>query len=722
MSTKWNSSPVGTSAVTADDLVAATEVDNDWLTVDEMLHAPINMVDAEMEARGWADYEVDEARLGRALQQAQLPLGNVLEASLAPPPAIDRPELVASLFDEISAHCHVVILGAHGSGKSHLMTRLLSEQNVRQRFPRVIRLDCAALRMGCPILFGREAVWAHFGADDDGFKRFITDIPDEKEMTALTALVAKRLRNGGLVVFDHAEKLSPSKEIDGWLTDQFFPHADALGVRILFAHAAPVQQLRPALRATRTWSLPDISQTEIASWLDGPQMRRLWAAGLSARSLANFTGGRPPLLRDFGTFVHHSRHIGGGRVLREFVRWRSRDHQFLSDCERLVRVARRHPEVIGRALMPEAFATRWTDKDLPADALPALLATGALRRDQAGNLKVASPIYARRLLRLVRPDALSVLAINSDFHQIDSTSAWKILRRHGELASDALAKSLDYESSPAMALQGLVMFLLRWELRAKIYVRDQDISKLWSPFDRPDQIGPLEGRKQPDFAQAAQTGQVVTADDGRTFVPIISHTGTATMVVVLESVKSQSRMPCTRQIDFDRVAGVLEGIQPTLAQLVQRMALRRDRKFRGKLWYKSKMPEPLSGRDGLLKEVGCQSVVVFEKQHNANWAVSRFQRTGDRDDGLRWTESFAAIRLEAIVRHRSRHGLVLSGDHATEAFPRLTGRDVSLYLYPVTGDGKSAIVAFLFEGGSSGLDGYLQKRLSVFAPDVLKAA
>lgn len=433
------------------------------------------------------------------------------------------------------------------------------------------------------------------------------------------------------------------------------------------------------------------------------------------------TGGRPSLVRDFGVFLLDNPDILGRAAVPAFFQWRTQEFQYIADCLELVRVARRFPDVLERAIAPRGLSAVWHEKLFSAGCVAELLATGAVRREPDGRLRPSSPVIGARLRQLVRPEALATLTHRCGFPNIENTVSWKLMGKYGELASDAIGKALALEANPVLALQGLISFLARWDLEARIYVRDRDIWSLWCPFNRPDQVGPLDSWRQPEFARAAQTGQVVVEADGRACIPIVSHIGNTTMVVMLRQGKARARMG-THHIKIERVAGMLRCARPTLAQIVERIASRRDRQFQSKLWHRSTVNDVSTSRDDLLREVGCQAIIVLESRGAGRWIVSQFSRTGENDDSLRWTEVHNARRLDAIVRHPSGHGLVLSGDAAADAFPRLAERDTTLFLHPIRSDRIDTLIVFQFEGETRPLDSQMQSRLSVYAPEILKAA
>lgn len=710
------------ASLTVDRLRRALADDADWLSLDEILNAPIGYIQAELADQGLAPVAWDEAALSAALHEAgetesdcPVSIGpSVAERSVPLP--IERPSLVRDLHRAVMAHGQVVVSAPAGSGKTHFVCReYLRDARVREDLPRTIHVDCSALRMDNPYLLGREAVWAHFGSDDDSFRAFLATLP--KQSDPLTLLAIQRLSGAGVVVFDHCEMLDRTGSVDAWL-GKFLAHMRSRDINVLLVERSPAPSQRPALRGAAVWELPRIDSEDLGRWLGGPFLQRAAREGLTARAVAAVTGGRPALLRDLGLFLYHKRDVPGSKILRQFRRWRSRDDQFFTDCERLVRAARRYPRVLERVLQPGALDVPWDRAGMDADAVVELTATGAVQCDPAGRLVFASPLYRRRMARLLAPDAFAALALRSDF--ASQAMSWKKLRLFGEFASDALAKSLGYETNPVVGLQRLVNFLTRWGFKANVYLRDQDNARLWAPYDLPDCIGPLECRKQPNFARAAQFGCHVHADDGRIFIPIISNGGVAGMVIVLEFLKS-GVPPWKQQVDIDRVNGVLLGIRSTLAQLMQRIALRRERQFQGRLWFKPKPPEP--DRVGLLREVGCQSIVVFAKlAAHSRWELARFERTGFGEDGLRWVDAANQAGLEAIARHPSKRGLVLSGDRATAVFPRLAGRKAAVFMHPMPLHEDGALVAFLFEGPGAPLDGGVQAKLSRVAPDLVAAA
>lgn len=701
--------------------------DAGWLTSDEIMNGPLAPVEAELAEQGLDNLDLDlDAMFGQAKAVATAVSSEV--GAVAPwqskdlPLPVSRPLKVAELHRVVMSHFCVQVFGIAGCGKSRFVhEEYLRSNAVRADLGRSILIDCSALRMADPVMFGREAVWSHFGTDDRGFKAFLAGLPtDGTTESALTALVSSHLRGGGVVVFDHAENIDRTGGIDRWLHREFFGALRRVGGRAVFVERSI--ERGPTFGNEEDavgWQLDNVGHNEVDAWIDDslPDHRR---AGLTASMVLAITGGRPVLLRDLGLFLYYNPKFVGRAALRAFAQWRSRQGHYSVDCDRLIRAARRHPEVIERALSPGGLDDLWASDSLSAEALEDLCLTGAVTVGKDGRVHFASPLFARRIGALVRPDALTALTYRMDFATLHGRLAWKNLKRCGELASDALAKSIGYENNPVVGLERLLDFLTRWNFSGKIYIRDPDNARLWAPFDRPSCVGPFESWMQPDFAWSAQRGQAYWADDGRIYIPVNSNAGATAMMIVLDFIKKSPPLPCTRRLDVDRVVGLVSGVRPTLAQLNQRIALRRERKFLGRLKFK---PPSYGGRGvkhGLLREAGCQSIVVFEKQQGdaAGWRIAKFERTGDGDVDLWWVEGFLESRFDAIIRHPSRHGLVLSGDAVTEAFPRLRSSEAAVYLHPVRRGEEASIVAFLFSGGGVTLDGHVQTQLSAVAPNI----
>lgn len=652
------------------------------------------------------------------------------------PPAVPRDDTLALLAGELRRSPRVAVVGCAGAGKTHLL-RLLALGSAHhgadpRRAPTWI--DCAALRMRSAELFEREAVWAAFGRRDDAFREFVNEGP-----SPLLRYLSRRHPRGGLLVVDHFEHLERSGETYAWLEQKLLAHAEGLGVGVVLCRREPDDDAGGAGRLFQ--ALPRIAvgplgAAELGAWLREPFFARHVAEGLTAARVLRVTGGSPALVRDLGRFLAAS-HESGWRALCAFARWRA-DNGYMTDCERYVRAACRFPALLEHRLggvdhPPRGPLTRRERQacELGREAAARLLATGAVTRGGDGRLRFASPIHARRVGLLTGGKNLLRLVLRADIRWMDRTGELRQLRRWAELAAEPLARCLAAERDPRAALRRFQEVLGRWHFDAELYIRDPDNARLWSLLDDdgPGRPWPLSADERPDLARAAQTGGTAEDEEGRVYLPLTGNSGLVEMVVA-GSFRSEPGAE-VRQIEVDKLAGLVRGLRPTLAQALERWTLRRERRFRERVLQRMKRVDPARGRRQIvdaLSEARCDTVAVLERNAGA-WIVTSLDVvrpvSGEPAFQAGWAEPADVARLDAIAMHPSSRGLVLSGEVAADVFPRLRGRDAAVFLRPVWMHGGRIcrIVAFLFDSRASrALDGQLQFHLSMVAPNAVAMA
>lgn len=728
------------------DLVEDSLADQGLAAFDHDLSATIEAYQAAAAVHEQAVYQRQSATAGAAHRAAPAALWLPDESAAraehreqprvqpSPVEAIARTQLLEDLIKAVHAsETGLMVAGRAGMGKSHLVRKaLLRHRAFRDSVRRVVEIDCLALRMATAQLFSREAAWACFGRDDDAFKEFLAEFNStsggkrrDGHRLPLTVLLRRRLEPGGLVVLDHVEKLGRSGELDSWIADELLPTVKACGARAIFIHRDPCyKRALPSLRDLPRFEVGEVTLADAEVWSDQPALARHRANGLDARNVLRITGGLPCLIRELGEYLSYATHQVGNAAVRGYARWRLSGDRPVMACERLIRAARRHPDVVERAIGAGAFSKPWTVKSLSGDIVDALVGTGAVKVDVDGHLKFSSVLIALRLRRLMKADALACLAMRSDLAALNHGGGWRLMRRFPELAADPIAQCIGHEQNPVVGLTRLTQIIERWGFDPTLYIRDADNARLWAPFLRPAEFGPFESRKQPNFGRAAQTGEVVVGDDGRVFIPMTGNTGMVTLVMVLHFRRDAAPAPM-RAIEISRVVGVFKGIRPTVAQVVQRLALRRERKFQEAMLHRQ-ADGAASTYQTVLREAGCQSLVVFERDAQMQeWFVSRFERTsaGMREEmPVRWAEGVDAAGLDRIAFHPTGRGLVLSGPDAEQIFPRLTGERAAVYLHPCRASAGARVVAFLFRGADALVQGHVQTHLSVVAPSLLASA
>ncbi len=619
------------------DLRILLEDDLDQLTDDELLNAPLSLVEAMLDRYGVPRRNFNEQTLLTCAQKAGTLRLEAGEAPLPSPAAQLLPPkplgLALDLLAALREHRRISFHGPGGTGKSQfLQAAFLTDPKVREEFPRVVHIDCAALRMESIWHFEREAVWAQFGCEDEAFRSFLNGLSVPFGIGSLDALIESRLRDGGLIVLDDADRLDQSGEIHAWLDGHLLPLAERLGAAVLLCERAPA--LARSLRHDiQLLEFPQLGLDDLDAWLFQPALRSHLALGpgkspaLTAAAVLELTGGAPSLLRDLGNYLVTTK-LHGLKALHAFARWRL-EIGYMADCDRFVRAARH-----SHALMSLALAERKAPLNL--DVLTPkqrreLLLTGAVRLNAEGKLAFTSRLYALRLRELLKPENFSLGLLRSNLHELLQDGDLHKLKNCAELAGDALAKFIAREKRPKEGLLQFLSLLVRWGFEPTLWLRDPGNARLWAPFLSPEKLGPFSASQQPHFARAAQTGRIVTDEMKRVYLPLTGNSGIVEAVLTGRFLK-RDVAAAHEPIEIDRLAGLVRAIRPTLSQVLERLALRQERKFQEHLIRKAEVGGGTLN-EHVLRESGCQSLALLQKL-DGRWFVARFERTRLFKDSL----------------------------------------------------------------------------------------
>lgn len=752
---------IGRPLLSLDMLCSALSDEIDFWSDDDIEYAPEAEVLAQLRAIG----DPRGAQTSRESTHSERPSGRESNPEVGVPPSwswIRRDDAVDQLLLTLKSG-HTLVTGAAGVGKSFFVNRLFAaDPRVRAFYPRCALIDCSALRMRSSVLFEREAVWALFGTRDDAFRRFLGQCAWSREKGPLISFLEHKFEAPGLVVFDHVEYLDRHGCIDSWLSEKLLPAVDRQGGRVIFCSRTP-ETAKPlhSLQELSSISLSTLSEVEIGAWLENPTFAAHRVMGLTASEVMAATGGSPSLLRDLGIFLTYEPQsaddpppVYGLEALRAFAHLEAQ-YGYITECERYLRAAWRHPQILFSGL--DGLHVRHARQSAESKFYDRILASGAVREGPDGRLQFLSPIHDQRIKLLTRQDNLARLLLSADLPTLDRMGELKQLRRWAEIASGPLARALDSERNPQVALKRVREFLYRWGFQASIHVRDPDNARLWCIHDAVDHLMALSSFERPEFARAAQTGQPTSDVDGRLFLPLTGNSGLVEMV--LSGTFRQKPGHLRRNTDIDRLCGIIRSLHPVLAQTLERFAFHRRRQFRERVLETTRRGDAGGGRLAVtssLRAASCAALAVLERSPNPNgWFVLRFEVIADEVPppgsestaletkptiffDAKWAEPSDVQRLDAIAAHPSGRGLVLCGEAAFAVFPRLRSRyaaikpkafrgsdsadwvrDIAIYLQPVWIHDRRAcrLVAFLFD--EQVLNGQLQTHLSAIAPDVL---
>lgn len=648
------------------------------------------------------------------------------------PPVVARPDLVRTIVNAVAKHPAVAVIGAAGSGKTMVLQRLLPDYDyARAVLPRIIRIDCAALRMADPRQFATNATWAIFGSDKEAFFRFIFECR-RQERNPLLTLLEHRLAGGGLVVMDHMEHVNRSDGIGNFLFGELLLRAEYAGFRVVFC-----DRLMTSLRKFRRfaeWDIGEVivdnfSREELADWLKMPFFRGLKSSSLTPAEVEEVTGGSPRLVRDFANFIQMDQHADL-RTLEKFRKCRPKE--YVAHCERLIWAKRTLPSLLTRDF-----------EQLKVDELPkkerrhvsdTLCTTGVVSKTAEGMFAYVSPIHRDRANFLMRPEVFSLALLRATSPEaLDSRSYSVRLRDCAEIAVDPLTLFLAGERSARLALQKLRAVLHNWGFIATLYLRDRDNAGVFLELaQNGDRLFRLDD--DDDFVRAVQTGRSLVAgatanSAGELIVPVVGYTGTVEMLFK-GSFCSRDATRYLRDIRRDRFVNLLRGLKPTLSQVLERFWASRDRLVSEKLMYTTKTVSTRSlVWQSLLQAFSSKqpaALVVLHKPQK-RWKVLSFERVGrsEGEDAVifandAWAEPADSRRLDAIAVHPSEHGLVLSNQEATSIFPLLAQhKTAAVYVRPVRFHTDRRLVVFMFKRApAGGLDGKVQQRLWLAAPAI----
>lgn len=727
-------------------LRTALSDDVDLWTDEDIQYAPEELVVSQLAELGIPSHSAglaqqtedgETAELTRGDIVTLMPAGNPSSSPLAPQFHVPRTSLVNVVLEAVREHVRIYLHGPARSGKTFFLNALfLPNEKVREAYPRVSRIDCSALRMDEHSSFEREAVWALFGKRDDAFRRFIGEFTPQSKVGPLIGFLERKLSGSGLVVLDHAEYLSRSGGIAGWLEEKFLPAMVKAGIAVIVCSREPEAKPIRAFQDMHRVAMPQITPSEVDAWLGNPHFAEHRASGLTTSRVLRMTGGSLTLIRDLGSFLAHNLKFCGWQALCQFARRRA-EQDYMTDCERYIRAVRRQPQVLIAGL--KFFDGYENAGSRPEDPiLNRIIASGAVKEVGDKKLQFVSPIHARRIRVLTTLENIARLSVLGSLKDLDRTGELKQLKKFAELASNPLAKVLSAERHPYHAFARFEEFLSRWGFNASIYVRDPCNARLWSRYDRDksdgtekskvDGLHALSSFEYPDFARAAQTGQATFDESGTFYLPVTGNSGLVEMMVA-GTLRQEVCVP-RRAIEIERLIGVMRGLRPTLAQLLERLAFRREKQFRQRMLQRVKVTDSAYGRFsvmGVLQHASCSALAILERSPTA-WFITRFETVDDdQADSFHatWAEPSNIQRLDAIAAHPSGRGLVIDSSSVSLVFPRLRGSDITIYLRPVWIRERRAcrLVAFLFLGTASReLNGQLQSHLSAVAPEVVAAA
>lgn len=716
------------------------------LTTDEVLHAPIATLRERLAGRGLSPFpgtsdvlaalDAFEARLpeNAPVDEDVDDWSSVTPATLADPHDqidIKRPGLVARICRELASQRFVYLEGPMGAGKSFFVKRqLLQSPDLQDLFYRPLYLDCGALRMREPKQLAREAVWAQFEGYDYSFRSFLAEITDSRAergdvdtktgvdmfVAYLQQRFADRAGRSGLIVFDHVDALDATGSIDAWLHRHLMPAIKALKLHVVFVTRSPARRKAIDLRAReRAIHMPRLSVEEVEAWLGNCGVRRRHGGFVSAYNALALTGGRPQLLDDLRVFLLTS--APEPSVLKRFF-YRRRDAGHIADCDEFVRTARRHPRVWESILEGGGRIRRSL---LIGDACRReLLTTGAVRERADKSLAYLSYLHLARIQILCSWAALATVMARGDHLDLNENGTGKRIRKYSEYAADPLSKCIAMERDALAAIKTFVDYLTSYNYEVKLFLRDRGNARLWYPFVTPEKVGPFECRLQPDFARAIQTGECVRCEDGRWIIPIAGNSGFLEMVIWV--TLQQTPLPFTEAVRIQALRRLVEGVQPTLAQVLQRWELQRDHIFSSKVTARTRQSGG-RGRDALLQAAGCELIAVLSRSTGGDWTIVKLESIGasakrsPKSVDLKPFEVVRGARLSCIAQHPSGRGVVLAGEDLWHVFPQLVGQQAAMYLHPIVQDNRvTQIVAFFFvDEYAMSLTSTIQSHLSVVA-------
>ena len=676
------------------------------LLIDDVESLSMTEVAAQLAGLGLADRaDASVYGEGAVALAARAESGNL-------PPKVRRERVLAQLADHMATNDIVVVAGARGCGKTqvvHDFLELMDEEGRATQF-----LDLFSLRMASRGLLSRAALGLMMpgvaealdmkGADDPDFSRAFHD-----------GLLA-RLNKGATLVFDNIDRIIDRPEPLQWLLDivALVRSREARAILVCRGARCGIRSQRKARGATRDlatglkkaadatlFHIDDFSPTELVSWLDDPWFSDHRSSGLDASSLAACVGGRPRLIKDFGTWLGTSDKRGSA-ALTAFQDQAART--YCAECDRLIEALRQFPEWLTDPLAA------------PRHVWSFLIETGGMI-EKDDRLVFSAPLIADRFAYLTGTKGMARL-IGRSLDTVLSSRAFP------ELAVAPLCAYCQIKS-PKESLAAVVRVLETIGVTDVVLsVADRGNSKLWSkvyPIDSSErEAKPLNEDDRPDFAVALKTGRPRVTPRDRLFLPVFGETGR--VEVVAEGQLPEIADPLRRCARLRRLTGFAELIQPVLAVAVERLAHKRYMKLQRSRYYRAlNSGEAHDVRGNLLltavQMMNCSAVAILERGLSS-WVVSTLQEASGPSGATPWEELLSGSvenALNAIADHPSRRGLVLSGRELLVAFPRLRNipDDVAVFMHPVWNRALCRLIVFVFKGAASReIDGLKQMELS----------
>jgi hypothetical protein len=720
------------------DEVIAIELELDGYSSEELEYLPTSAITSESEE--WMDRKEFDQVLS-----ATIPLAN-------------RNALVSQIVASLDRHPHLLLTGPAGSGKTALLDRLLPRDKAGRRKPsRIVRLDCAGLRMPSIAQFLKSAAWSLFGTNEDAFRRFMTAWCLRPYEDPVLALLRARLRNGGLFIIDHVEHMSRSDELDSWFSDKLVPTASESGFGVIFCDRSAeafgrFRKLRSMHRLPEI-RIGNLTESDLSNWLQSPFFRER-DTSISGADVFAVTGGAPRIIRDLSNWLRPESCIDQS-ALDRFLKHRPK--HYVAHCERFIATLRSTPSSLRDGL--QAFSNDRAPSNDPKQRVERagwekvrsqLLATGVVE-DLNGELNFVSPVHQRRIENLTSSGALGLSLLRAnDVSNIHYQSEWASLNQMAELAVDPISHFLYSERSPRVALRRLQAILDLWSFKTKLYLRDRDNARLFLELSprHDDHVFPLS---EPELVRAVQTGRsIVTEADSEhpneLIIPVVGYSGAVELVVRGKFCKATaSRF----QVDIarDKFVTLLRGLRPMLSQVLNRFWSEYERQERGHRLYRMNERSELNEHDpqSILSPFDPQAIaremrkmlpqsapaaIAVLRRIRGRWNVSSFDRFGPSEhavfDSSAWAEPAEVERLDRIVTHPSKRGLVLSNKDAVALFPLLADQPKAVaFLRPVWFRARREylIVVYLFQRAPGrGLDGALQQRLFNAAPAIALAS
>ena len=131
-------------------------------------------------------------------------------------------------------------------------------------------------------------------------------------------------------------------------------------------------------------------------------------------------------------------------------------------------------------------------------------------------------------------------------------------------------------------------------------------------------------------------------ETGGLFFPITGNSGLVEMMVV-GRLRSDPQL-IKRITEIESLVGLMRGLRPTLAQVLERFASRRAKQFGERLAHRASLSDA-GTVIGQLREADCAALAIFERSNEnlGAWIVTRFEQAG------RWESSISVIPSRELI-------------------------------------------------------------------------